>query len=213
MSNRRSSALAKDDYFTPKEYLEFEKQSETKHEYSAGEIISMAGASRRHNLISGNAFGELRNQLKGKSCEAYMNDMRVRTKPDEYTYPDVIIVCGEPQFEDEEYTLLNPTVLIEVLSKTTESRDRDDKLHDYHSIESVNDYILVAQDKMLVDHYIKQSNNEWTLRSYTKPDDVIKLSSISCELSLAELYAQVGFPPRRLRSINDVHFETEKEDE
>lgn len=210
----RSSVLTKDDYFTVEDYLEFEKQSETRHEYSAGEIISMAGASRRHNLINGNAFGELRNKLKGKSCEAYMNDMRVRTTPDDYAYPDVVVVCSEPQFEDEEYTLLNPTVLIEVLSKTTEARDRDDKLHDYFLIDSVTDYILIAQDKMLVDHYIKKSNDEWTLRSYTKPDDVIKLSSIGCELMLSELYAQVKFPPqRRLQSVNDVHSETEKEDQ
>ena len=211
MGNRRSTALAKEDYFTAEEYLTFEKHSETKHEYTAGQIIAMAGASRRHNLITGNAFGELRNQLKGKSCEAYAQDMRVRTTPEDYAYPDVVIVCGEPLFEDAEYTLLNPTVLIEVLSKSTEARDRDDKLHDYHALESVTDYVLIAQDKTLVDHYFKQANGDWTLRSYTKPDEVIRLSSIGCELSLAELYAQVKFPPpRRLRSVSETHPETKK---
>lgn len=210
MGNRRSTALAKEDYFTVAEYLAFEKEAETKYEYTAGEIIAMAGASRRHNLIATNALGEFRNQLKGKSCEAYMNDMRVRTTPDDYVYPDVVIVCGEPLFEDAEYTLLNPTVLIEVLSKSTEARDRGDKLHDYHALESVTDYVLIAQDKMLVDHYLKQDNGDWTLRSYTKPDEVIRLSSIGCELSLAELYAQVKLPPpRRLRSVGGIPSETE----
>ena len=191
---------------TVEEYLAFERAAETKHEYSSGEIIAFAGASRAHILITGNAFYRLRTQLEGKPCEAYIADMRVRATPTEYVYPDVAVVCGEPSFADDEFDiLLNPTVIIEVLSPSTEARDRGDKLQHYGSLESVKDYLLVAQDKIRVDHYIKQSGNEWKLRVYTESGDEVEIASIGCKLRLVDIFAQVKFParPKRLPEANE----------
>jgi Uma2 family endonuclease len=141
------------------EYLRFERSSEEKHEYINGFVIPMAGASREHNLITGNIASELRIQLKGKACETYSSNMRVRITPTSYAYPDVAIVCGEPEFEDKDVdTLLNPTVIFEVLSKSTEKRDRMDKFADYRSINSLQEYILVSKDRIHV------SNTNVTLR-------------------------------------------------
>jgi len=135
------------------EYLAFERAADTKHEYDDGEIIAIAGASRKHNLVGGNTFRHLAKQLEGKPCEIYITEMRVRVAPTKYVYPDVVVVCGEPQFADEEFDiLLNPTVVIEVLSPSTESRDRGDKLQYYGALESVRDYLLIDQDRIRIDH-------------------------------------------------------------
>jgi Uma2 family endonuclease len=189
--------------YSVEEYLEIERNSELKHEYISGEIVAMAGATRAHNLITGNIAQRLMNQLEGKPCETYSNDMRVRTTPSDYTYPDVVVVCDEPQFEDVELdTLLNPTVVIEVLSKTSEARDRGEKFSDYRTIQSVRDIVFVSQHKPRVEHYVRQANDEWTLHDVTDPAGVIKLSSIGCTLTLAEIYERVEFPPpRQLRSM------------
>jgi Uma2 family endonuclease len=196
-------ALSEKDFHTVEEYLAFERNSELKHEYISGEIVAMAGATRAHNLITGNIAQRLRNQLEGKPCETYSNDMRVRTTATDYTYPDVIVVCEEPQFEDMEIdTLLNPTVIIEVLSKSSEARDRGEKFSDYRGIESVKDIVLVTQHKMRVEHYVRQANNEWTLHDISDPDAMIVIASIGCTLILAEIYERVKFPPpRQLRSV------------
>ena len=196
--------LLKDDLlYTVEEYLAFERDSETKHEYISGLIVAMAGATREHNLITGNVAQRLRNQLDDGPCETYSNDMRVRTTPADYTYPDIVVVCDEPQFDDAELdTLLNPTVVIEVLSKTSERRDHGEKFADYRDIETVRDIILISQYKMRVEHYARQANNEWLLCDVTAPDGVIVLASIGCKLTLAEIYARVKFkPPSNLRSV------------
>lgn len=189
--------------WTIEEYLAFERSSELKHEYISGEIVALAGATRAHNLITGNIAQRLRNQLEGKPCETYSNDMRVRTTPVDYTYPDVVVVCGEPEFEDAELdTLLNPTVVVEVLSKSSEARDRGEKSFDYRGIESVKDIILVSQHKMRVEHYARQATNEWLLHDASSPDEVITIASIGCKLTLAEIYERVKLPPpRQLRSV------------
>ena len=195
--SRRSAAIVEDAY-TAEEYLVFERAAETKHEYASGEIIALAGASRAHILITGNVHYRLRNQLDGRPCKGYVAEMRVRTTPTDYVYPDVVVVCGEPLFQDDEFdTLLNPTVLVEVLSASTEARDRGDKLHDYGAVESVKDYLLISQDRIRIDHFVKQAGNEWKLRSYSEPGEVIKIDSIACELSLVDIYAQVRFSPKK----------------
>src|SRR5437868_8492820 len=132
---------------TPEEYLAIERKAEYRSEYLNGEMFAMTGASRKHNLIALNIAGELRQQLKSKPCEAYVNDMRVRIPAtDLYTYPDVTVVCGDPEFEDAFIdTLLNPTLLIEVLSESTESYDRGKKFGYYRTIQSLAEYLLVAQ--------------------------------------------------------------------
>jgi Uma2 family endonuclease len=197
--------LPEEHLYSIEEYLELERISELKHEYISGEIVAMAGATRAHNLITGNSAQRLRNQLEGTPCETYSNDMRVRTTPSDYTYPDVVVVCDEPQFEDVELdTLLNPTVVIEVLSKTSEARDRGEKFSDYRAIESVRDIVFVSQHKPRVEHYVRLANDEWTLHDVTDPAGEIKLSSIGCTLTLAEIYERVEFPPpRQLRSVKE----------
>ena len=191
-------------FSTVEEYLAFERDSESKHEYVSGVIVAMAGASRAHNLITGNVAGELRNQLKGQPCETYSNDMRVRTNPTEYTYPDVVVVCGEPEFEDDEFdTLLNPTVIIEVLSKSTARRDRVQKLADYRGMSSLKEYILIAQDKLHIEHYVRRPDNEWSLTDMNQPEGKVIITSINCELRVSDVYDRVKFPPpRQLRKVS-----------
>jgi Uma2 family endonuclease len=180
--------------FTPEEYLAIDRQSEHKNEYFDGEIFAMTGASRRHNLISVNVASMLNTQLTDRDCEVYASDMRVKVSPTGlYTYPDVVVVCGEPQFEDKEIdTLLNPTVVIEVLSKSTEGYDRGDKFEHYRRVESLAEIVLVAQDKHHIEHYGRQNGSQWLLTETNSLQDKIILSSISCELSLSSIYRKVS---------------------
>lgn len=192
--------------YTVEEYLALEGKAESRHEYFSGEIVAMAGATREHILITGNIARRLGNQLDGSTCETYTNDMRVRTTPSDYVYPDVIVVCDEPQFEDNEFdTLLNPTVVIEVLSKSTEARDRGEKFSDYRGIASVKEVVFVSQYRMQVEHYLRQTNGEWILHEATLPSETITVESIGCSLTLAEIYERITFPPpRQLRSVDKV---------
>ena len=183
-------------YLTPEEYLALERQAETKSEYFNGEVFAMVGASRKHNLIAGNIFGELRQQLKEKPCEAYTSDMRVRIPATGlYTYPDVVVACGEPKFEDEFVdTLLNPTVIVEVLSASTASYDRIKKFGYYRTIESLSEYLLVAQDEYKVEQYAKQPDGRWLLTDIRSLEGVVELASIKCRLVLADVYDKVSLP-------------------
>jgi Uma2 family endonuclease len=183
-------------HFTPEEYLAFERRSEFKSEYLGGEIATMTGASRRHNLIAGNLFADLHSQLKmNRGCEVFTNDMRVRVPAaDLYTYPDVVAACGEPRFEDKELdTLLNPVFIAEVLSNSTESYDRGNKFASYRTIPSFTEYLILAQDRVHVEHSVRQSDGAWLL---TETDDLgasLVLSSVGCTLMLADIYDRV-FP-------------------
>lgn len=189
--------------YTVAEYLTSERAAELKHEYISGEIVAMAGATREHILITGNIAQRLRNQLEDKPCETYSNDMRVRAIPTTYVYPDVVVVCGEPQFEDSESDiLLNPTVVIEVLSKSTEARDRGEKFSDYRANRNVKEIIFVSQYRPRVEPYVRQANDEWIFHEVTGPAGLITLASIERTLSLAEIYERVRFPPpRQLRPV------------
>lgn len=189
--------------YTVAEYLTSERAAELKHEYISGEVVAVAGATREHILITGNIARRLGNQREGKPCETYSNDMRVRATPTTYVYPDVVIVCGEPQFEDSESDiLLNPTVVIEVLSKSTEARDRGEKFSDYRANKNVREIIFVSQHRPRVEQYVRQANDEWILHDVTDPAGLITLASIECTLSLAEIYERVQFPPaRQLRPV------------
>lgn len=180
-------------YLTPEEYLAIERKAESKSEYINGEIVAMTGASRQHNLIVVNIAGELRQQLRGRPCEIYSNDMRVRIPSTRlYTYPDLVVVCGEPQFEDDYLdTLLNPTLIIEVLSESTEGYDRGKKFGFYRTIPSLAEYLLIAQDEQRVEQYAKQPDGRWLLSEYRSTDDVAELASIQCQLALTEVYDKV----------------------
>lgn len=181
---------------TAEEYLLAERRAETKSEYLDGVVVAMTGASRGHNLIVGNVLGELREQLLHRPCEIYPSDMRVKIPAARvYTYPDVIVACGEPLFEDDEVdTLLTPTVIVEVLSPSTESYDRGQKFAWYRTLSSLSDYLLVAQSAPAVEHLARQPDGSWVLRDYQKLDDIIALPSIQCTLSLSRVYLKVKLP-------------------
>ena len=190
------SALPKR-YFTQEEYLTLELQAEYKSQYVAGEIFSMAGAQPWHIKVTGNIIGLLYNQFRGKPCEAYFVDMRVRVKAgDLWTYPDVMALCGEPKFEtaSNPHSLLNPQVILEVLSPSTEVFDRGDKFARYRLLESLTDYVLVASERMSVEHFARQADGSWRFTEYRQGEDRLVLASVEAELPLAEIYERVTFP-------------------
>lgn len=183
---------------TEEEYLELEEKSKIKHEYMDGEIFSMAGATRRHNLATNNISTELNLQLRETGCEVYANDFRVKIREGHNVYPDVAVACPQILTEASETTLLNPVIVFEVLSKSTEKRDRGDKAEDYFRLDSLKDYILVSQYRVRVEHFSRQSNNEWTLRIHENLDDEIDLPSINCKIPLRLIYLKMKLPPLQL---------------
>lgn len=178
---------------TPQEYLAWERQQATRHEFFDGEIFAMTGASREHNLVCGNAFATLHAQLRGKPCELYNNDMRVKvSETGMYTYPDIAAACADPQFEDADVdTLINPALIIEVLSDSTEQYDRGAKFQHYRTLPSLQDYLLIAQTECQVEHYVREASSRWLMTEYRSLDDRIKLASIDCDLLLRDLYERV----------------------
>ena len=180
---------------TPEEYLAIERGVEAKHEFYRGEMFAMGGASREHNLITGNAGASLHAQLANRPCEAYQNDMRVKvTANGLYTYPDVVVTCEKPRFEDEHFdTLLNPQAIIEVLSETTEKYDRGKKFEHYRQIESLREYALVAQDRAHVELFTRGEDGVWSLSEATGIDATIALPTVGCQLALADVYAKVSW--------------------
>ena len=182
-------------YLTPEEYLAFERQCEYKNEYYNGEVFAMTGASRPHNLILVNLGREVSQQLKGRPCETYTSDMRVLIpSTTNYFYPDLVVVCGEPRFADGHFdTLLNPTLVIEVLSPSTEDFDRGRKFEQYRKIGSLMEYVLVSQDRMHVERYGRRPEGDWLLSEFNDPEGTLKLISVECELAMSEVYRNVQF--------------------
>ncbi|HEX5708013.1 MAG TPA: Uma2 family endonuclease [Pyrinomonadaceae bacterium] len=180
-------------YVTPAAYLADERRSEHRSEYFDGEVVAMTGASRKHNLIALNVAAELRAQLRGRDCETYVSDMRVRIpSANIYTYPDVVVVCGEPSFEDAEVdTLLNPTLIVEVLSKSTADYDREAKFTNYRTLSTLTEYFLVSQDERHVTRHARQPDGRWLASDVSGPDDSVELSSVGCVLRLREIYERV----------------------
>ena len=180
---------------TPEEYLEFERKSEERHEYFDGEIFAMSGAKRNHNKITTNLSGLIWQHLKGKNCENYSNDMRVFIPATGlYTYPDLVVVCGEPKFQDDVFdTLLNPVLIVEILSETTESYDRGKKFMHYRSIESLREYVLISQEEALIEKYVKSGDGFWVLSEAVGTKSQIKFDSIDCVVALKEVYNRVNF--------------------
>jgi Uma2 family endonuclease len=178
---------------TVEEYLAHERAAEHKSEFFDGEMFAMAGASEEHVLIVANLTGELRAQLRGRPCRTYPADMRVQvSKTGLYTYPNVVVVCGEPLFEDEHRdTLLNPSLIIEVLSPSTEAYDRGGKFAHYQGLESLREYVLVAQDRCRVEQFVRQTEGQWLYSEVRDPGETIHLPSIGCDLALSEVYDKV----------------------
>ncbi|HZF37532.1 MAG TPA: Uma2 family endonuclease [Blastocatellia bacterium] len=179
------------------EYLEIEGKAEFKSELINGWMYAMAGASPEHNQIVANIIIELGSQLKKRPCVVYPSDLPLKVEKREHgRYPDVTVVCGEPQFHKSKYlkALLNPTVLVEVLSDSTEDFDRDAKTEEYRGIPSLREYLLIAQDRCHVEHYVRQTANQWLLTEFKDLQDTIYLPSIDCRLALTEVYDKVKWP-------------------
>ena len=187
------ASIAAQTYVTPAEYLAFERKAPFKNEYLEGQIIAMSGASRAHNRITVDITIQLGNQLMERECEVFAGDMRVRPSLENpaYFYPDVVVVCDEPRFEDNNFdTLLNPILVIEVLSPSTAAYDRREKFEHYQQMESLQEYILIAQDRVHVEHYLRR-DTQWVPAEFRELDDVLPLVSIECTLPLRAIYRRV----------------------
>ena len=187
-------------FVTPEQYLEIERRAEFKSEYYSGQMFAMAGASRAHNVITGNVVGELRTLLRKKPCETYPSDMKVLVGASGlYTYPDVSVACGEPQFLDHQGdVLLNPLVIVEVLSDSTEAYDRGAKFALYQRLESLQEYVLVSQDKARVEQYVRQTDGRWLYSRVDGLEGELALDALGGLLSLAEVYLRIEFPADEL---------------
>jgi Uma2 family endonuclease len=184
-------------YLTPAEYLAIERAAEYRSEYLGGESFAMPGASERHATIVANCLYLLVGQLKGRPCKAYANDMRLKVSPTGlYTYPDLIVVCGERQFDDEHQdTLLNPTVLIEVLSESTEAYDRGRKFAHYRTLGSLSEYLLIAQEQPRIEQFVRQADGRWLFSAHERLADAVEITSAGCILPLADVYDKVDLAP------------------
>jgi Uma2 family endonuclease len=179
------------------EYLEIEGNAEFKSEFVNGWMYAMGGASPEHNQIVANIIIEFGAQLKKRPCIVYPSDLPLKVEKREHgRYPDVTVVCGEPQFHKGKYlkALLNPTVLVEVLSTSTEDFDREAKFEEYRSIPSLQEYLLIAQDRCHAEHYVRQTANQWLLTEFNDLQDTIHLPSINCRLTLSDVYDKVKWP-------------------
>ena len=186
------SSLAAQTMRTPEEYIALERKATLKSEYLNGEILAMSGASLAHTLITLDIATELNIQLRNHKCKVITSDMRVKTeRTSAYFYPDVVVFCGEPQFEDNVFdTLLNPTLVMEVLSPSTEAYDRGEKFAHYQEITSLREYILVSQNRVRVEHY-RLVKTQWVQTEFQRPEAVLPLVAIGCELRLQDIYRRV----------------------
>jgi Uma2 family endonuclease len=187
------SALA-NKHWTAEEYLAFERASEERYEFFAGAIHLISGSSRNHNLIVVNTFTSLHYQTTQHSHEVYANAMRVRVNKRDYVYPDVVVVCGEPQLEDDQLdTLLNPTLIIEVLSPSTEKYDRDEKFRSYCTLQSLQEYVLISQHTPRIERYLRHEDGQWLYVEVSGLESSVELTSIGCTLALVDVYNKMRF--------------------
>jgi Uma2 family endonuclease len=191
---------------TPERYLALERAADHKSELINGRIYAMAGAGRRHNLIVLNIGAELRSRLRGRACEAYVSDMRVKVSATAmYTYPDVAALCERPHLEDDRGdTLLNPSVIMEVLSDSTEAYDRGEKFAHYRRLESLREYVLVSQNAMRVEQFVRRGEH-WVLTEIIGPEGVLCIESLGCEIPLQDIYERVGVSSGELRQDRPDH--------
>lgn len=177
------------------QYLALEETADYRSQFYEGEIFAMTGASRRHNVIAGNFYANLHSRLRNRSCEIYQNDMRVKVAVDFYTYPDIVIVCGDPQIEQKHgENLLNPQVIVEVLSPSTEKFDRGEKARLYRLMPSLEEYVLISQNEMHIEHFVRQQNGGWLLTELSETAEILELPTISCQINVSEIYAKIDFP-------------------
>jgi len=180
-------------YYTPEEYLTLEEAAEYRSEYYQGEIFAMSGGSANHNRIIKNLVIALESNFENKPCEAFITDMRLLVKKNGlYTYPDVMAVCDQLEFaEERDDTLTNPTVIVEVLSKSTQDYDRGGKFTLYRAIETFQEYVLIDQHSIHVEYFHKLDDGRWILQEFSNIDDILTITSIDFEISLQQIYQKV----------------------
>lgn len=186
---------AKKIFFSPKEYLELERKAEYKSEYFNGEIFAMSGASKNHNKIAANLTALIWNKLRNSKCKVYGSDMRVNiSESGLLTYPDLTIVCEEEKFLDKEFdTLLNPTIIIEILSESTEKFDRGIKFEHYRKINSLKEYLLVSQTSPKIEQFIKQADGKWLYSESVGLNSIISIPTIEFELPLNDVFFNIDY--------------------
>ena len=184
-------------YYTPEEYLALEETAEYKSEYYRGEIFAMAGASINHNRIVSNLNVILSQKLLKKNCEAFVSDMRLQVEPrDLFTYPDIIEVCGKPQFyQNRDDTITNPQIIFEILSESTKNYDRGEKFEFYRAIPTLREYVLVDQYKIHVEHFSIIETGKWILTEYDDVHHDLKLTAVDLTIPLQTIYSRVEFTP------------------
>lgn len=181
---------------TVQEYFAYDRASDVRNEYVDGVITGMAGGSPAHNRVARNICVHLETAFGDRACESFIGDVRTRVSSTKYRYPDVVALCGEAKFDLENPpSLLNPSVIFEVLSPSTEGSDRDEKFMEYRQLETLTDYLLVAQDRVEVAHYARQSARQWVVTIYNEPQDVVALSSLDVTMTLADIYRKTVFKP------------------
>ncbi len=183
-------------------YLESERSSTIKHEFFHGRIYAMTGAKESHHLIAANTLASLHSQLRQKPCRVYPSDMRIKVLHTGLnTYPDIVVICGQPQFTDEvRDTIVNPTVIVEVLSSSTERYDRGMKFQNYRTIDTLQDYILISQDHHHIECYTRKESGLWLLQDVDGIEEKIPIQSIECTLHLEDIYEKVELE----QSSNDL---------
>ncbi len=206
----------KSSQYTVEKYLELDRASEERYEFVDGQVFLMAGESGRHGDISVNLTRELSNQLLGKDCRVRSKDTKIKSGGFEqkrgnstkgmFSYPDLVIICGEPEYHDKfKDIVLNPKVIIEVLSDSTEGFDRNNKFTRYRMFNlTLTDYILVSQDEPIVEHFVRQDDDNWKLYSHIGLDETFKIESVECELKMSDIYDRVQFSDESLELIKEI---------
>ena len=189
---------AKEKIMSVADYLVFEEKSKRKHEFMDGEIFQMAGVKRNHSLIGSNITTELNINLREKPCEVHGSDIKILIRDGHYVYPDVSVVCDEINFDANNTTLFNPIVIFEVLSKSTEARDRGEKAEDYFKLESLRDYVMIAQNRYRVEHYSRIEGGKWTFEVLEDLESILVLDSINSEIPLKYIYSKVDVTKLKL---------------
>lgn len=198
-------ALKSDYYMSPEEYLEFEHHSDIKHEYIDGEVYAMAGTGGVHNIISGNLYMSLRNSLQGSACRTYFADVKVKLgQGQKFFYPDLVITCD--QRDEPTLSYVNfPTVIIEVLSESTEQFDRGKKFQYYRNIPSLQEYILISSQEYLIECFRRTKNDLWTLQTYEGLNAILRIENLAIDAPLSEIYATLSFDP-----VSDIQTDNDR---
>lgn len=187
-------------HITEQEYLEAERLATEKHEYFQGEIFAMSGARIPHNKIFSNAFIDIGSKLKGKKCQPYSSDLRIHVKQNTlYTYPDISIICGEIETVDDTFdTATNPSVIIEILSESTRNYDKGGKFTLYRGIDSLQEYILIDSESVMVEKFIRNADNSWQLTEYKSLEEKFTIETVEIEMQLADIYNGVTLKTQQL---------------